>query len=60
MHHNVLNLSAYKVLGSTESEHDYHIKAETSAPLTVCSNCRSREVVGYGRVEVLVIAKRRL
>ena len=54
MHHNVLNLSAYKVLGSTESEHDYHIKAETSAPLTVCSNCRSREVVGYGRVEVLV------
>lgn len=54
MHHNVLNLPAYKVLGSTESEHDYHIKAETAAPLTVCSNCRSREVVGYGRVEVLV------
>ena len=54
MHHNVLNLPAYKVLGSTESEHDYHIKAETASPLTVCSNCRSREVVGYGRVEVLV------
>lgn len=54
MHNNVLNLPAYKVLGSTESEHDYHIKAETAVPLTVCSNCRSREVVGYGRVEVLV------
>jgi transposase len=54
MHHNVLNLSAYKVLGSNESEHDYHIKAETSNPLMVCTNCRSREVVGYGRVEVLV------
>ena len=54
MHRNVLNLPAYKVLGSTESEHDYHIKAETSDPLTVCSNCRSREVVGYGRIEVLV------
>ena len=54
MHHNVLNLPAYRVLGSTESEHDYHIKAETAEPLTICSNCRSREVVGYGRVEVLV------
>ena len=54
MHHNVLNLPAYKVLGSTESEHDYHIKAETAVPVTTCSNCRSREVVGYGRVEVLV------
>ena len=54
MHHNVLNLPAYRVLGSTESEHDYHIKAETAEPLTICANCRSREVVGYGRVEVLV------
>lgn len=54
MHHNVLNLPAYKVIGSTESEHDYHIKAETSVPSMVCSNCRSREVVGYGRLEVLV------
>ena len=54
MHRNVLNLPAYKVLGSTDSEHDYHIKAETAVPVTVCSNCRSREVVGYGRVEVLV------
>lgn len=54
MHHNVLNLPAYRVLGSTESEHDYHIKAETAEPLTICSNCRSREVVGYGRVAVLV------
>lgn len=51
---NILNLRAYNILGSTESEHDYHIKAETGAPLTVCSNCHSREVVGYGRVEVLV------
>lgn len=54
MHRNVLNLTAYKVLGSNESEHDYHIKAETAVPVTICSNCRSREVVGYGRVEVLV------
>lgn len=54
MHHNVINLPAYKVQGSTESEHDYHIKAETAVPVTVCSNCRSREVVGYGRIEVLV------
>lgn len=51
---NILNLRAYTILGSTESEHDYHIKAETASPLTVCSNCHSREVVGYGRVEVLV------
>ena len=54
MHHNVLNLSAYKVIGSTESEHDYYIKAETAVPSMVCFNCRSREVVGYGRLEVLV------
>ena len=54
MHNNVLNLSSYAILDSTESEHDYHIKAETTNPLTVCSNCQSREVVGYGRVEVLV------
>lgn len=51
---NILNLRAYTVLGSTEAEHDYHIKAETAVPLTVCPNCHSREVVGYGRVEVLV------
>ncbi len=54
MHHNVLNLADYKVIGSTESEHDYHIKAETAVPAMVCSNCHSREVVGYGRLEVLV------
>lgn len=51
---NILNLRAYTILGSTESEHDYHIKAETASPLMFCSNCNSREVVGYGRVEVLV------
>lgn len=51
---NILNLRAYTILGGTESDHDYHIKAETSAPLTVCPNCHSREVVGYGRIEVLV------
>lgn len=54
MHSNVLNLPAYKVIGSTESEHDYHIKAETALPVMVCSNCRSLEVVGYGRLELLV------
>lgn len=44
MHRNVLNLPAYKMLGSTESEHDYYIKAETSVPLTIRSNCKRIEV----------------
>ena len=51
---NILNLSGYRVLAVKETEHDYHIKAETDSPAGLCPACNSRDVVGYGRIEVLV------
>lgn len=50
---NILNLPGYRVLAAKESEHDYHVKAETESPAGRCVACGSHDVVGYGRIEVL-------
>jgi transposase len=51
---NILNLPAYTILGSSESDHDYHIRAETNSPIAKCEACKNSQIVGYGRIEVLV------
>ncbi len=51
---NILNLPGYTVLRVEETEHDYHVKAETSSPAGHCQSCGARDPVGYGRSEVLI------
>jgi transposase len=48
---NGLNLPCYRVLGTQESEHDYHIDVETLEPPTSCPHCQSAGLVGFGRRE---------
>lgn len=51
---NILNLPAYTVTNIEETEHDYHINAETKAPPLKCPHCYSDNLVGFGRNEQLV------
>ena len=51
---NILNLSRYNILTSTEGEHDYHIEAETAEPAVICRSCGSEDVLGGGRQEILI------
>ncbi|MCL2876854.1 MAG: ISL3 family transposase [Betaproteobacteria bacterium] len=51
---NILNLSAYDVLGFEENEHDYHIDVETVKMPTSCPHCQSGNLVGFGRREQTV------
>ncbi len=51
---NILNLPAYRILASTETNHDYHIKAETISPVGSCPGCNTSRFTGYGRIEVLI------
>jgi len=51
---NILNLSRYNILTSTEAEHDYHIEAETAEPAVICRSCGSEDVLGGGRQEILI------
>jgi len=51
---NILNLSCYRVLDTQESEHDYHITAETLVVPTSCPHCQSGNLVGFGRREQMV------
>jgi transposase len=53
MTRNILNLSAYRVERVEETEHDYHIYAETVTPRLVCS-CGSQNVQPWGSYEQLV------
>jgi len=39
---NILNLAPYRVLSFTETDYDYHIKAETIAPRFEC-DCGSKD-----------------
>lgn len=48
---NILNLPAYAVTDIHESEHDYHIYAETVEPPITCAHCGSEDLVGFGRRE---------
>lgn len=51
---NILNLPYYTVMSVNESEHDYHISAETSSPDKTCIYCFSTNTLGGGRQEILI------
>jgi transposase len=51
---NILNLLAYTVTDIQETEHDYHITAETKDAPKTCPHCRGDNLVGFGRNEQLV------
>lgn len=46
---NILNLPDYAVLQVEETDHDYHITAETSNPPKMCPGCQSDRMNGHGR-----------
>lgn len=51
---NILNLPAYTVTNIEETEHDYHINAETKTTSHKCPHCSSDNLVGFGRNEQMV------
>ncbi len=51
---NILNLPSYVVTDVHETEHDYHIYAETKAVPEICPHCGGDNLVGFGRREQLV------
>lgn len=51
---NKLNLSRYNIIGSSETDHDLHIDAETVSPPKSCLACGSDNIVGGGRQEILI------
>lgn len=51
---NKLNLSRYNILGTSETDHDLHIDAETVSPPKSCLACGSDNIVGGGRQEILI------
>lgn len=51
---NLLKLPAYIVTDIQETDHDYHINAETKSAPQTCQNCSSDNLVGFGRNEQLV------
>lgn len=51
---NILNLPNYQVISVEDTEHDYHVYAETKRLPTNCPHCQSSELVGFGRREQLV------
>ncbi len=46
---NFLNLSSLKILSVGETEHDYHVTAESALPPLACTTCRSKDIVGFGK-----------
>lgn len=51
---NILNLVDYTVLSVENTDHDYHIKAETKAAPIQCPTCQSNAIVSFGRREQLI------
>ena len=51
---NILNLPNYHILDCDQSEHDYHIRAETAKPTDCCLDCGSKNIVGGGRQEIMI------
>lgn len=51
---NILNIKSFNVLSIEETEHDYHITAETTQQAGLCPNCHSSEIVGFGKREQLI------
>lgn len=46
---NFLNLSSLTILSVGETEHDYHVTAESASPPPSCTTCRSKDIVGFGK-----------
>lgn len=46
---NILNLPAYTITNIEETEHDYHINAETKIAPLACPHCGRDNFVGFGR-----------
>jgi transposase len=46
---NFLNLSTITILSVGETEHDYHVTAESALPPLSCTTCRSKDIVGFGK-----------
>jgi len=51
---NILNFDAYHVTSVKETDHDYHVYAETVKPPKMCLSCGSEDLVGGGRQEILI------
>lgn len=51
---NILNLPYYTITNIEETEHDYHINAETKNAPVACPHCGGDNFVGFGRNEQLV------
>ncbi|MYM92678.1 ISL3 family transposase [Duganella vulcania] len=51
---NLLNLPNYQITSVQDTEHDYHVYAETKHPPTNCPYCQASELVGFGRREQLI------
>lgn len=51
---NILNLPDYNVTSVKYTDDDYHIEAEIKSAPTHCVNCKSTELVGFGKREQLV------
>lgn len=45
----ILNLPTLTVLAVQETEHDYHVQAETAQPPISCTKCHSPHIVGFGK-----------
>jgi hypothetical protein len=43
-----LNLPNVSVIGKEESEHDYHVSAETTRLLSHCPHCASMNIRRFG------------
>lgn len=50
----ILNLRHLHPMHVDESEHDYHIRAESTVETRQCGHCQGREIIGFGRYEVLI------
>lgn len=51
---NILNLPDYTVVRVEESDHDYHVYADTSNTPVVCAVCGSDRLSGHGRNEQVI------
>lgn len=51
---NLLQLDGYDFAGVTETDHDYHLRAEVTAHRDFCPKCFKRDLVGFGRREQAV------
>jgi hypothetical protein len=51
---NILNLSAYRVTGVEEAEHDCHVLAEIVDPPSRCRECGSDRIAPRGVREAVI------